>query len=101
MVMNTGTTGYMNLDLYALTYRNGKLLECSIRTYERECVHPLRITTRSRHLGAQDRRVGSWDPDELISINYKDGTFHPGDVVTFEVYDVVTNQIISRHTYTA
>ena len=32
VVRNTGTTGYVNLNLYALTYRNGKLLECSITT---------------------------------------------------------------------
>ncbi len=100
VVKNTGTTGYVNLNLYALSYRNGKLLECSITTmngYAYIPTHHYQIQT----LGGPGSQGRIWDPNELISINYKDGTFHPGDVVTFDVYDVVTQQIISRHTYTA
>jgi len=32
VVMNTGTSGYLNRNLYAMTYRNGKLLPSSIST---------------------------------------------------------------------
>jgi hypothetical protein len=100
VVRNTGTTGYSNQNLYALTYRNGELLECSISTmngYAYIPTHHYRIQT----LGGPGSRGKIWDPDEMIAIDYKDRTFHPGDVVTFEVYDVVTQQIISRHSYTA
>ena len=59
------------------------------------------ITLRSRPWEGQDRREPIWNPIELIFIDFKDGTFHPGDLVTFDVYDNSTKQIISRHTYTA
>jgi len=32
-------------------------------------------------------------------VDYSQGTFHPGDIVQFEVYDRDTNQIISRDTW--
>ena len=32
VVMNTGTTGYRNANLYAKTYRNGINLDCRIET---------------------------------------------------------------------
>jgi hypothetical protein len=100
VVTNTGTTGYSNQNLYALTYRNGELLECSISTmngYAYIPTHHYQIQT----LGGPGSRGRIWDPDEMIAIDYRDRTFHPGDVVTFEVYDAVTSQIISRHSYTA
>jgi hypothetical protein len=100
VVENTGTTGYSNLNLYAMTYRNGKLLSSSIATMNGHAFIP------THHYGVQTfggpgSRKRVWDPNERVFIDFKDGTFHPGDVVTFEVYDVVTRQIISRHTYTA
>jgi hypothetical protein len=100
VVMNTGTTGYKNQNLYALTYRNGDLLACSIKTMNGHnyiSTHHYQI----QNLGGQGSRGTTWDPGEKISIDYKDRTFQPGDVVTFEVYDAVSDQIISRHTYKA
>ena len=41
----------------------------------------------------------SWYPRNTLYIDYNQGTFHPGDVVTFEVYDRDTNHIISRDTF--
>jgi len=100
MVANTGEIGYSNLNLYALTYRNGDLLASSIKTvngHDFISTHHYKI----QNLGGLGSQGTTWDPGELIYIDYTDKTFHPGDVVTFEVYDVVTDQIISRHTYTA
>ena len=100
VVQNTGTTGYRNMNLYALTYRDGILLGASITTINGNAyisTHHYQIQT----LGGQGSHGTTWDPGEKISIDYRDGTFHPGNVVTFEVYDVATQQIISRHTYTA
>jgi len=100
VLMNTGTTGYSNANIYAQTYRNGELLACSIKTMNGHSY----ISTHHYHIqnmGGQGSCGATWDPGEMVSIDYADRTFHRGDVVTFEVYDTVTGQIISRHTVTA
>lgn len=100
MVMNTGTSGYMNKNLYAKTYRNGIELNCKIPTLNGNAfipTHHYMVQT----LGGLGSQGITWGPGESIFIDFTDKTFHPGDVVTFEVYDAVTQQIISRHTYTA
>jgi hypothetical protein len=98
VVMNTGTSGYKNKNLYAKTYRNGVELNCRIPTLNGEA-----FIDGSRHYDVQYLRSRGliWYPASSIGIDYKDGTFHPGDSVTFEVYDNSTKQIISRDTYTA
>jgi hypothetical protein len=100
VLKNTGTIGYSNANIYAQTYRNGELLACSIKTMNGHNY----ISTHHYHIqnmGGQGSCGATWDPGEMVSIDYADRTFHPGDEVTFEVYDAVTGQIISRHTVTA
>jgi hypothetical protein len=100
VVMNTGTTGYRNGNLYAEIYRNGITLDCRIETlngHDFIATHHFKI----QNLGGPGSRGTIWDPIELIFVDFRDGTFHPGDLVTFEVYDNATKQIISRHSYTA
>jgi hypothetical protein len=100
MVMNTGTIGYKNRDLYALVYRNGDLLASPFPTlngHDYISTHHFMV----QNLGGLGSCGSTWDPGALIFIDYKDKTFQPGDVVTYEVYDAPTDQIISRHTYTA
>jgi hypothetical protein len=98
VVMNTGTTGYKTKNLYAKTYRNGVELNCRIPTLNGEA-----FIDGSRHYDVQYLRSSgsTWYPALSIGIDYQDKTFHPGDTVTFEVYDNSTKQIISRHTYMA
>ena len=98
VIMNTGSIGYKNKNLYAKTYRNGVELNCRIPTlYGYDFIHG------SHHYDVQN--LGSsgetWYPSSTIYIDYEDRTFSPGDYVTFEVYDNSTKQIISRHTYKA
>lgn len=98
VVMNTGTIGYMNKNLYAKTYRNGEELNCRIPTLNGyDFIHG------SHHYDVQN--LGStgetWYPLATIYIDYEDRTFRPGDYVTFEVYDNTTKQIISRHSFKA
>ncbi|MDO8874389.1 MAG: hypothetical protein Q7V05_16945 [Methanoregula sp.] len=98
IVKNTGSIGYKNQNLYAKTYKNGIPLDCVISTMNG---HDF---ISSHHFGIQNIKGMSgktWYANLAISINYKDRTFHPGDEVTFEVYDNTTNKIISRHMYTA
>ncbi len=98
VVKNTDTIGYKNKNLYARTYKNGLPLYCKIPTING---HDF---ISSHHFGVQyisGMSGPTWYPNWAISINYKDKTFHPGDDITFEVYNNSTDQIISRHTYRA
>jgi hypothetical protein len=40
-------------------------------------------------------------PGERVALDFNDKTFHPGDLVTAEIYDTKTGNIISRHSFTA
>jgi hypothetical protein len=101
VVINSGKTGYKNQDMYAKTYRNGIVLDCVIST-----INGYKFIDGSHHFGVQNlagfgAKGATWYPNAMIWIDYKDKTFHPGDEVTFEVYDNTTKQIISRHRFLA
>jgi len=98
VIKNIGNTAFDNRKLYAKTDRNGELLPCFIPTLNGNDFIP------THHFGIQT--IGgfgthdfSWYPQAAISVDYSQGTFHPGDIVQFEVYDRDTNQIISRDTW--
>jgi len=100
MIVNAGSSGYINRELEAETYRNGVRLDCRIPTFHGSDflqTHHFKI----QNLGGQGSCEDTWDPGEMVFIDFTDGTFRPGDTVTFEVYDKALGQIISRHTYTA
>ncbi|PKL65019.1 MAG: hypothetical protein CVV32_05570 [Methanomicrobiales archaeon HGW-Methanomicrobiales-3] len=98
VVKNVGDRAYDNRKLYAKTYRNGELLPCFIPTLNGNDYIP------THHFGIQNMggfgtHDFSWYPTATIFVDYSQGTFHPGDIVQFEVYDRDTNQIISRDTW--
>lgn len=98
VVKNSGSIAYNNRNLYAKTYRNGVPLPCDIPTMNGNDFLP------THHYGIQTLGgFGShdflWYPEATISIDYAQGTFHPEDIVQFEVYDRTTHQIISRDTW--
>ena len=100
VVINSGGTGYENQNLYAKTYKNGIPLDCVISTMNGNKF------ISSQHFGVQNlagfgAKGVTWYSNAMIWIDYTDKTFHPGDEVTFEVYDTTTDLIISRDTYTA
>jgi len=97
-IRNGGKIPYLNRNLYAKTYCNGVRLICDIPTlngHDFIPVHPCGIQT----LGGLGSRGYYWYPDATIDIDYSQGTFHPSDTVTFEVYDRATGRIISRSVY--
>lgn len=101
VVQNTGTVSYQNKNLTARTYRNGKELTCAIPT-----MNGHDFIDGSHHFGVQNLAgFGAegtlWNPNAMIWIDFTDGTFRPGDIVQFEVYDRVTGKILSRHLYRA
>ena len=98
IVKNSGTIGYKNKNIFAKTYRNGVELDCMIPTLNGNKF------ISSHHFGIQyiaGMSGQTWYSNAVIRIDYKDRTFHPGDLVTFEVFDNTTKQIISRSTYRA
>jgi flagellin-like protein len=51
--------------------------------------------------GGMYKSVAQWYSGQLININFRDGTFGPGDTIRLEVYDSRSGEIISRDTYPA
>lgn len=101
VVVNAGTENYQNKNLSARTWRNGKELSCAIPTMNGhdfiDGAHHFGV----QNLAGQGAKGKLWYPAAMIWIDYKDGTFRPGDMVQFEVYDKVTGKILSRHLYKA
>jgi hypothetical protein len=107
VLKNTGNTNYDNWNLFVLTYVGGEQIPAEIPTLnanEQAADHVHHLVQTLGGLGASgSRKKGNaiWPPGALLSIDYKDGTFHPGDMVTIEVYNKTTRQIISRDMYKA
>ena len=99
-IINTGTIGFRNRNLQAETYRNGIRLNCRIPTFHGSDflqTHHFKIQT----LGGPGSCNDMWDPNEMVVIDFTDGTLRPGDTVMFDVYDRISGQVISRDTYLA
>ena len=97
---HNGTLKYKNDDLYAVFYRNQEKVSCSIETLN-GCNF---ISTH--HYGVQTLAglgcTGEWwAPCEKIAIDFTDGTFHPGDLITVEIYQRPKSLLISRHSRSA
>ena len=97
MVMNTGDVTYDNRKLSAKTYRNGDRLTDIPYINENLFIH--HHPTGISHTGGVGTDDFSWYPGAGIFVYYDKRTFHPGDVMQFEVYDRTTGQLISRDTY--
>jgi len=97
---HNGTLKYLNNNLYAVFYRNQQRIPCILETMNGHLFVP------THHFGVQ--YIGGagcqgdyWAPQEKIAIDFSDGTFHPGDLITVEVYMKPKSQLISRHSRTA
>jgi hypothetical protein len=99
VVKNTATGGYKSRSLFAKTYKNGILLACEIPTLNGED-----FIAKAHHYDIQymsGATGDTWYSGATIAIDYKDRTFYPGDLVTFEVSDITTQKVISSHTIKA
>lgn len=98
---NNSTVRFPNDLLTARFYRNGEeIYPCVILTMNGHNFIP------THHYGVQTLHgSGSedqyWNPNERIWINLNDGTLHPGDLVTVEIFDRGTGNRVSRHSYAA
>lgn len=99
-LLHNGTIRYRNDDLYAVFYRNQEKLPCAIETlngYRFVGTHHYGVQTLAG-LGCSGEW---WDPHEKIAIDFTDGTFHPGDLITVEIYQRPKSILISRHSRSA
>jgi len=100
VLLNTGTTNYPNKYLRAVFLKNGKQVNCRIQTLNgHDFISTAHIGVQT--LGGTGCQGTFWEPGERIVLDFTDGTFHPGDFVSAEIYDIPTNLLISRHTYKA
>jgi hypothetical protein len=106
VLINKGSSNYKNQKLYAKTYVNGIEVNCKIPTLNADAFcHSSHIgVERIGGLGSAGSMLSSkavWCPNQYLWIDYSRDTFHPGDTVKIEIFDTVTNTIISRDTYRA
>lgn len=105
VLKNTGPDDYNNLNLYVITYVNGKKIPAEI-----PCLNANEIKKTSFHHGIQylegygtygtkENHNTIWVSGSTLAINYNDHSIRPGDSVTIEIYDTGSNTIISRDTY--
>jgi flagellin-like protein len=105
IVKNIGSTYYMNWNLYVLTYVDGVQIPAEILTlnaYDQirdPRHHGIQKLSDQGSKGNREKGQGRWSPGASLSIYYKHGTFHPGDMVMIEVYDNTTKKILSRDQY--
>jgi hypothetical protein len=98
ILLHTGTKDYQNRNLKAEIVKNGEPVSCTIATMNG---HDFISTSHTgvQWMGGSGCSGDTWSPREQISIDFSDGTFHPGDIVQVDVIDKVTEVIISRHTF--
>jgi hypothetical protein len=101
VLVHTGTIAYENRKLMAKIKKNDVPLNFVIATLNGNDYINYAHTTGVHIIGGPGCSGNFWTPGEMTYIEFSHGTFHPGDRVTFEVYDNTTKQIISRHIYRA
>lgn len=97
---HNGTLMYLNNDLYAVFYKNQQKLPCIVETLNGHLFIP------THHFGVQTLAGAGcqgtyWSPHEKIALDFADGTFHPGDQITVEIYQRPKSNLISRYSMTA
>lgn len=101
VLIHTGSVDYQNRNLMGKILKNAVPLNFGIATLNGYDYINYAHTQGVHIMGGQGCSGDLWTPGEMIYIEFSHGTFHPGESVTFEVFDNTTNHIISRHTYRA
>ena len=95
---HNGSVNYKNDDLSAMVYRNGGEWSCPVETLNGEHFVPSHHY-KIQWMGGSGCSGMLFTPGEQVVIDFKDGTFHPGDIVRLEVNDRKSGKCISTHTY--
>ena len=100
ILIHNGSDSLENRNLTADFFRNGSKLPIAVETMNGD----LFISTR--HYGIQTMGgLGcsgpTWLPKEKISLDFSDGTFHPGDTIRIDIFSKTSGTLVSRHTFIA
>jgi hypothetical protein len=99
-LIHLGNRGLANRELRAVILKNGVPISCEIPTFNGHDfipVHPPGI----QWIGGSGTQGETWDPGEDVEMDFSDGTFRPGDLVTVKVIHGSTGIIISEDTVRA
>jgi hypothetical protein len=100
ILINNGTNSFENKDLKAEFFRNEIKIPAVVETMNGDLfisTHHFGIQT----LGGLGCSGPTWLPKEKISIDFSDGTFHPGDRIRMDVVQKSAGKQVSSHTFTA
>jgi hypothetical protein len=100
-LINTGKNSYRNRYLYVKLFVNGVPSDARLPTLNGHAF------CQSDHTGVKNiggpgtkgnmqYSIARWYEGQDIFIDFNDGTFRPGDTICIEVYDSITDRIISR-----
>jgi hypothetical protein len=100
ILINNGTDILENRNLRAEFFRNGTKISASVETMNGD------LFISSHHYGIQTMGgLGcsgpTWLPQEKISIDFSDGTFHPGDRIRMDIFRNPAGTLVSSHLFIA
>lgn len=100
ILLHTGTISYENANLRANLFKNSQPVSCVIETLNgNDFISTVHLGVQ--WMGGAGCSGTTWAPNEMTAIDFTDGTFQHGDKVQIDIVDKSTNQVISRHVYTA
>lgn len=100
ILINSGTKSFENKNLKADFFRNGTKIPAVIETMNGD----LFISTHHQGIqtmGGLGCSGPTWLPLEKISIDFSDGTFHPGDQIRIDIFLKSTGKLLSSHCFIA
>lgn len=100
VLSNSGTKSFENKDLKAEFFRNGCKIPAVVETMNGD----LFISTHHhgiQTMGGLGCSGSTWLPLEKISIDFSDGTFHPGDRIRVDIFQQSTGKLVSSHNFLA
>jgi hypothetical protein len=100
ILINNGTKSFENKDLKAEFFRDGTKIPAIVETMNGD------LFVSTHHYGIQTMGgLGcsgpTWLPGEKISIDFSDGTFHPGDRIQMDILEKSAGKLISSHVFVA
>jgi hypothetical protein len=99
-LIHRGNGDLANRELRAVILKNGIPLPCEIPTFNGHDFIPLH-PPGIQWIGGAGTMGGTWSPGEEVQLDFADGTFRPGDLVTVRIIHGPTATIISEDTVRA
>ncbi len=100
ILFHSGMKTLNNSQLWAEFYRNGTKLPVNIETmngYEFISTPHYGVQT----MGGLGCSGSTWTPGEKITLDFSDGTFHPGDTIRVDILIRPSDNLVSRYSCVA